>query len=582
MSDACRWDAQLPVWVRKRDGRLEPFDAEKINRTLFAALERLNRPDAFVARELTDGVLHFLATEGEGPTISAADLHDWVVKVVRELGQPELAAAYAEEASRKDRIAKSAETPSSAYFAPPFSEVERWMHSDAEPEQIRQWAAGSVLQTFSLSRIFSRNLTAAVSDGLLHLGGLASPRELSAAICRPFSLPEEDNADASDLFAALRRIRRYVAETVSLPAPEWDLALRDIRIGEVSRLVREMNAAASLLGLKVVLNLGHDLTAPGTGENRTPTLFAEQDWDRTGERLRGLREVLVEEVLALGKSSAVGLDWHLNSGDFEENEGRLVRLVRAAIRGLAIRFLLRRHGRSVPLGDGLDTGSPALLLTVSLNLSALHRRIGKLASAEQLAARALSLARLAVSAGTQKRTFIRSCVQSHWPPFLLDRAAVGLRLDGLEAILAEMHGPEPFRRHECWNYAVQFARALAEGLRREASRLPAPVVFADRQEILLNPPIDKDEFTQLAKNVGRYHEALGGGTWLIRLPENVPDASTLIDVLGTVWKKSNVCRLAFVPPLPLAATATNLWQGNNPLSGPSAPSESTPRPRHPD
>jgi hypothetical protein len=559
MSDARRWDAQLPVWVRKRDGRLEPFDPEKINRTLFAALERLNRPDAFVARELTDSVLHFLAAEGEAPTVSASDLHDWVVKVVRELGQPELAAVYAEEAGRKDRTAKSEDTSASACFAPPFSEVERWLHSDAEPEQIRQRAAGAVLESFSLSRVFSRNLTAAVSDGLLHLGGLATPRELFAAICRPFSSSDEENADALDPYAALRRIRRYVAETVSLSAPEWDLALRDVRIGEVSRLVREMNAAASLLGLRVVLNLGHDLAAPGAEENRTPTLFAEQDWEQTGERLRGLREVLAEEVLALGKTSAVGLDWHLDREDFEKSEGRLVHLVRAAIRGLPVRFVLRPHGRSVPLGDGLDSRTPALLLVVTLDLSGLYRRVGKPASAEDLAVRALSLARLAVSAGTQKRDFIRSCAQSHWPPFLLDRAAVGLRLQGLEAILAELHGPGPFHRQESWNYALQFARVFADGLRQEASRLPVPVIFADQQEILLDPSLDRDELTQLAKNVGRWHEALGGGTWLIRLPETVPDADVLLDWLRIAWKKSSVCRIGLQGPVSLDTTPSNLW-----------------------
>ena len=41
-----------PAWVQKRDGRLEPFDADKISRALFAASESLGRPDAFLAREL--------------------------------------------------------------------------------------------------------------------------------------------------------------------------------------------------------------------------------------------------------------------------------------------------------------------------------------------------------------------------------------------------------------------------------------------------------------------------------------------------------------------------------------------------
>ncbi len=54
-----------PAWVHKRDGRQEPFDADKISRALFAASESLRRPDAFLARELTDGVVHFLTEEAD-------------------------------------------------------------------------------------------------------------------------------------------------------------------------------------------------------------------------------------------------------------------------------------------------------------------------------------------------------------------------------------------------------------------------------------------------------------------------------------------------------------------------------------
>ena len=63
----------VPLWVRQRDGRLAPFDADRICQTLFAATDELGRPDAFLARELTDGVVHFLAEEVEGvpPTTSA-------------------------------------------------------------------------------------------------------------------------------------------------------------------------------------------------------------------------------------------------------------------------------------------------------------------------------------------------------------------------------------------------------------------------------------------------------------------------------------------------------------------------------
>ena len=58
--------SKTPTWIAKRDGRLVPFEADKISRALFAATESLGRPDAFLARELTDGIVHFLAAESDG------------------------------------------------------------------------------------------------------------------------------------------------------------------------------------------------------------------------------------------------------------------------------------------------------------------------------------------------------------------------------------------------------------------------------------------------------------------------------------------------------------------------------------
>src|SRR5438552_16791581 len=71
-----------PAWVYKRDGRLVPFDADKISQSLFAAGEGLGRPDAFLARELTDGVVHFLSAEADEKTPRTAQVADLVVKVV--------------------------------------------------------------------------------------------------------------------------------------------------------------------------------------------------------------------------------------------------------------------------------------------------------------------------------------------------------------------------------------------------------------------------------------------------------------------------------------------------------------------
>src|ERR1700722_13424434 len=87
----------MPIsFVRRSDGRLTPFDADQICQSLFAAGEQLGCPDAFLAREMTDSVVHFLADEADSGTVSTTQIAEVVEKVVRELGQPELARAYAE------------------------------------------------------------------------------------------------------------------------------------------------------------------------------------------------------------------------------------------------------------------------------------------------------------------------------------------------------------------------------------------------------------------------------------------------------------------------------------------------------
>src|SRR5215468_5766443 len=97
------------AWVHKRDGRLVPFEADKISRALFAAGESIGRPDAFTARELTDSILHFLSAEASGSAPTTAQIADLVVKVVRELGQPALAKAFADAQTRKAESGKQAE-----------------------------------------------------------------------------------------------------------------------------------------------------------------------------------------------------------------------------------------------------------------------------------------------------------------------------------------------------------------------------------------------------------------------------------------------------------------------------------------
>src|SRR6266404_5405795 len=93
-----------PAWVHKRDGQIVPFEADKISRALFAVTEALGRPDAFLARELADGVVHFLTEENSGAAPTTAEIAELVIKIVRELGQPALAEAFAAFGQRRARM----------------------------------------------------------------------------------------------------------------------------------------------------------------------------------------------------------------------------------------------------------------------------------------------------------------------------------------------------------------------------------------------------------------------------------------------------------------------------------------------
>src|SRR5437870_2236292 len=88
--------AHLPTWVRRRDGSQVPFEADRICQALYAAAESLGTPSAFLIRELTEVVLHFLAKDPFDGIPSTTQIAEQVEKIVREVGQPSLAKRYAE------------------------------------------------------------------------------------------------------------------------------------------------------------------------------------------------------------------------------------------------------------------------------------------------------------------------------------------------------------------------------------------------------------------------------------------------------------------------------------------------------
>jgi hypothetical protein len=55
------WKSALPSWVIAIDGRLEPFNVDRITERLFVAINTLGRRDPPLTRESTASVACFVA-----------------------------------------------------------------------------------------------------------------------------------------------------------------------------------------------------------------------------------------------------------------------------------------------------------------------------------------------------------------------------------------------------------------------------------------------------------------------------------------------------------------------------------------
>ncbi len=547
----------LPSWVRHRDGRTEPFDADRINRSLFAATERLGTPDAFLARELTDGVLHFLAQETDEGVITAEQIDETLVKVVRELGQPQLARSYAERPRPQPQAPVAEPAMSTAPgTGPALDHIRGWLQSATGPAELARRCAAPALETYCLEHVFTKNLIAAHREGLLRLENLDLPVEMAAAVIKV--VPETSRSGGASVLELVEQARAHVGGVLALDAPERLLAQRGSRIGDAAVLVRELGWAARSLGLQVVLNLGSE-TAPDWAEDLAEgPLFANHRHAEDTERVRAHLDALLDLLLV---QEELHLSWHLAERDFEEPEGRrrLARLVRRALSGAPVTFAIDRPRHPAVLGPGLDRSHSAVVQWVGLGLPALLQRLRAASEPEAFANKVMSLARLAVSGGVQKREFVRRHGRPDRPPFLLDRGHVAIHLLGLPETLAALFGPDPWARSETPAFVLQLFRRLQETLDHEARHVHLSGLLCETGGPTGTPLAAVSGKARL-RTLGRLHNVLGRGTAFVSHQKgDSPDPAEWIELLHHVWKQTAICQVRFIAALDDGKQLTAPW-----------------------
>src|SRR5262249_26532215 len=145
---------------------------------------------------------------------------------------------------------------------------------------------------------------------------------------------------------------------------------------------------------------------------------------------------IVHAVLALERSRCpFAIDWHLSERDFvagswsRARQGLLESMVLAALGEYPVTFVFDRPRLPLSLGPGLDRLHSFLLMSVGVDLARLLEHIGNAEDTELFLRKLASLTRLAISAGVQKRHYLRETLHEDSPDrsflqrgFMLDRA----------------------------------------------------------------------------------------------------------------------------------------------------------------
>ena len=501
---------EVPVSVSKRDGRVEPFDADKICQALFAATETLGTPNAFLARELTDAVVHFLAADAGSTQLATKDIAEQVGKVVRELGHPGLAGGLAQAAAQKER----APSPN----APEARSPDEVMHPDEVVERC--------LETYTLQTVFTRDLAAAHRDGLIVLGGLEWPRRLDIVL-----------ADMSgDLLQGLADARVAAGFLVVVDGPEW----LGIKRGIADSSVAWLQSLRDLLGRWVVVNV-NSAEPPAWAHGGGSPLFPEPSLAHSANHqlLRACIEAMrpaQDELL---------WRWHVQGRDFsaEPHAAILKEVAQRALDGANLTFAFDRPRRPVALGDGMDRRHAAVLTEVGVNLPVLlnHPSVG--GDLRTFLSKLPSLARMAVSAAGQRRKYLRD--QANLPSlsrgFLMDRAQCVTSVVGLDAVARTLSGQHIDEGPVALELALTVLRTLHTAL-VDAARLAHLGVAMDFTDVVRATPPAALKGRLIT--VGNLHAVGGSGTTNVVIPRQPAwSASDVVDLLAVAWKRTEIASL---------------------------------------
>ncbi len=174
-------------FIRKRDGRLEPFDPKKIESAVFAAAKAVGGEDTEKAREITRQTVSFLEVLYKGDRVPTVEnVQDLVEKILIENGHAKTAKAYIIYRDQHAKLRQTKALLSDAvnmvdnYIQQRDWRVKENANMGYSLQGLNNFISTAVSNKYWLDRIYSKEVAEKHMEGDLHIHDLGS---ISAYCC---------------------------------------------------------------------------------------------------------------------------------------------------------------------------------------------------------------------------------------------------------------------------------------------------------------------------------------------------------------------------------------------------------------
>jgi anaerobic ribonucleoside-triphosphate reductase len=165
-------------YVRKRDGRLEPFDQERITNAVWKAAKAVGGKDREQAKRVSDQVITELKSRfGEDGCPTVEEIQDTVEKMLIENGHARTAKAYILYRKQHQDMRELAAILSSADLVDQYLEIDDWRVKENSNmsyslQGLNNYLSSTVIAKYWITRIYPVSIADAHFSGDMHIHDL--------------------------------------------------------------------------------------------------------------------------------------------------------------------------------------------------------------------------------------------------------------------------------------------------------------------------------------------------------------------------------------------------------------------------